>query len=176
MMPNLGLSTRGQRSATRQVGAVAAGQVAGHGLRAGETAEARAVGRRRRCPRAAHTDDEDADTMAPPPLTILPGTVEFLALGALAHGGEMHGFEVLRWIGEATAGQLLPEEGALYPALHRMEKRRWLRSTWGVSEKGRRAKYYEITASGRRALEKSTGEWERYVAAVHRVVIADGGR
>jgi transcriptional regulator len=108
-------------------------------------------------------------------LSILPGTVEFLALGALAQGGSMHGFEVLRWIGKATDGELLPEEGALYPALHRMERRRWLRATWGVSEKGRRAKYYEITVRGRTALAKSTGEWNRYVSAVGKVVIAREG-
>jgi transcriptional regulator len=103
-------------------------------------------------------------------LPILPGTVEFLSLGALARGGRMHGFEVLRWIGDATAGELLPEEGGLYPALHRMEKRGWLRGTWGISEKGRRAKYYEITAVGRRALADSTREWDRYVRAVGKVV------
>ena len=113
--------------------------------------------------------------MSRPSLSILPGTVEFLALGALARGGRMHGFEVLRWIGEATGGELLPEEGGVYPALHRMEKRRWLRAMWGVSEKGRRAKYYEITARGRAALAKSTREWQRYVAAVGKVVTVKEG-
>lgn len=113
--------------------------------------------------------------MARASLSILPGTVEFLALGALAQAGRMHGFEVLRWIGDATAGELLPEEGALYPALHRLERRRWLRATWGISEKGRRAKYYEITTRGRAALSKSTREWHRYVAAVRKVVIAEEG-
>jgi DNA-binding PadR family transcriptional regulator len=103
-------------------------------------------------------------------LPILPGTVEFLSLGALARGGRMHGFEILRWIGETTAGELLPEEGGLYPALHRMEKRGWLRGTWGISGKGRRAKYYEITALGRTALAVSTSEWNRYVSAVGKVV------
>lgn len=103
-------------------------------------------------------------------LSILPGTVEFLALSALARGGRMHGFEVLRWIGDTTSGELLPEEGALYPALHRMEKRGWLRGSWGISDKGRRAKYYEVTPRGRKALTTSTLEWERYVSAVGKVV------
>jgi transcriptional regulator len=103
-------------------------------------------------------------------LPILPGTVEFLALGALARGGRMHGFEVLRWIGETSDGELLVEEGALYPALHRLEKRRLLRADWAVSEKGRRAKYYEVTAAGRKALASEVHAWERYVAAVGRVV------
>ena len=107
------------------------------------------------------------------PLPILPGTVEFLALGALGHGGRMHGFEVLRWIEEATAGELLPEEGALYPALHRMEKRGWIAGKWGVSEKGRRAKYYAITSLGRAALLDSTRDWNRYVNAVGKVVIPE---
>jgi DNA-binding PadR family transcriptional regulator len=87
----------------------------------------------------------------------------------------MHGFEVLRWISDATSGELLPEEGALYPALHRMERRRWLRSNWGVSEKGRRAKYYEITTRGRAALANATRDWARYVNAVGKVVIAEEG-
>jgi transcriptional regulator len=103
-------------------------------------------------------------------LAILPGTVEFLALGALVHGGRMHGFEVLRWIRETSEGDLLVEEGALYPALHRLEKRRLLRAEWAVSQKGRRAKYYEVTAEGRRALVEETREWGRYVAAVGKVV------
>lgn len=108
--------------------------------------------------------------MTKPSLPILPGTVEFLSLGALARGGSMHGFEILSWIGEATAGELLPEEGGLYPALHRMEERGWLRASWGISGKGRRAKYYTITAAGRRALAASTREWNRYVEAVGKVV------
>jgi len=107
-------------------------------------------------------------------LPILPGTVEFLALGALVHGGRMHGFEVLRWIGEASLGDLLVEEGALYPALHRLERRGLLRSQWGVSEKGRRAKYYEVTDGGREALVKDRAGWSRYVAAVGRVVEGGG--
>jgi len=103
-------------------------------------------------------------------LSILPGTVEFLALGALARGGRMHGFDILEWIGQTSKGELLVEEGALYPALHRMEKRKWLKADWAVSPKGRRAKYYRITAAGRSALASSTRGWARYVAAVDRVV------
>ncbi len=108
--------------------------------------------------------------MANKRLSILPGTVEFLALGAIARGGRMHGFQVLHRIKENSAGDLLIEEGALYPALHRMEKRDWLEAEWAVSEKGRRAKYYLITAAGREALVEETGTWDRYVEAVSRVV------
>lgn len=106
-------------------------------------------------------------------LPILPGTVAFLALTAISRGGPLHGFEVLRWIKDASRGELLLEEGALYPALHRMELEGWLRSDWAVSEKGRRAKYYEITRAGARALSKQSSEWDRYVSAVGRVVTAN---
>lgn len=107
-------------------------------------------------------------------LAILPGTVEFLALGALARAGRMHGFEILRWIEERSDGDLLLEEGALYPALHRMEKRGWLEADWAVSEKGRRAKYYVVTAQGRRALRQEKSTWSRYVRAVASVVAEEG--
>jgi transcriptional regulator len=103
-------------------------------------------------------------------LSILPGTVEFLSLGALGRAGRMHGFEILRWIEERSEGDLLVEEGALYPALHRLEKRGWIRGEWGVSEKGRRAKYYEVTARGRAGLDDARTQWQRYVTAVAKVV------
>jgi transcriptional regulator len=103
-------------------------------------------------------------------LSILPGTVAFLALNAVARAGPLHGFQILRWVKETSEGDLLVEEGALYPALHRMEKKGWLESEWAVSKKGRRAKYYTVTAEGRRALEQETVEWDRYVQAVQRVV------
>ncbi len=86
----------------------------------------------------------------------------------------MHGFQVLRWIKESSNGDLLIEEGALYPALHRLEKRDWLEAEWAVSEKGRRAKYYVITAVGREALVEESNTWDRYVDAVSRVVTGKG--
>ena len=106
-------------------------------------------------------------------LSILPGTVELLALGALVRSGPMHGFELVRWIDESSDGDFLVEEGALYPALHRMEKRGWLSAEWAVSEKGRRAKYYTVTRSGREALLRQRREWGRYVDAVGRVVVGE---
>lgn len=106
-------------------------------------------------------------------LSILPGTVAFLALAALSRGGRMHGFEILRWIEETSDGALLLEEGALYPALHRLAKRGWLDSEWAVSEKGRRAKYYRLTASGRGALADESRQWDRYVQAIGKVVVGD---
>lgn len=106
-------------------------------------------------------------------LSILPGTVAFLVLAALERGGRMHGFELVRWIDQESGGDLLVEEGALYPALHRMERRGWLKAEWAVSEKGRRAKYYTITGKGRRALQGERAEWSRYVAAVGKVVAGE---
>lgn len=111
--------------------------------------------------------------MARSSLSIIHGTVGFLALGALSRGGRMHGFELLRWILEHSDGDLLVEEGALYPALHRMEKSGWLEAEWAVSEKGRRAKYYAITRRGRAALAKESTEWSRYVAAMQKVVAGE---
>jgi PadR family transcriptional regulator PadR len=102
-------------------------------------------------------------------LSILPGTVSLLALNALSRAGRMHGFQILRWIQETSGNELLLEEGALYPALHRMELDGWLGSDWAISEKGRRAKYYRITRAGERALAKKVAEWDRYVSAVARV-------
>jgi transcriptional regulator len=99
-------------------------------------------------------------------LTVFQGTLELLVLRTLAAESPLHGFEILDWIRRTTDEELLVEDGALYPALRRMEKRGWLRSDWAISEKGRRARYYELTAAGRRALEKEGARWQRYVKAV----------
>lgn len=77
-----------------------------------------------------------------------------------------------RWVREVTDGVLDVEDGALYTSLHRMEKRRWLRSEWGISEKGRRAKYYALSAAGRRRLEAEMKSWTRYAEAVFKVIQA----
>ena len=86
----------------------------------------------------------------------------------------MHGFEILRWIEETSDGDLLLEEGALYPALHRLQKKGWLDAEWAISEKGRRAKYYRLTGSGRQALTDESRQWDRYVQAIGKVVTGDG--
>ena len=99
-------------------------------------------------------------------LPVVKGTLELLILKTLARNEELHGFEILDWIEQQSGGALQIEEGALYPALHRMEKRGWLESVWGVSEKGRRAKYYRLSPDGRAAHEKETRSWGRYVDAV----------
>jgi transcriptional regulator len=108
------------------------------------------------------------------PLSLLPGTLELIVMQTLAAGTALHGFEILDAIRRATDDALVIEEGALYPALHRMERRGWTSSDWAVSEKGRRAKYYKLTAKGRRALGNASDEWRRYVDAVEKVA-AHGG-
>ena len=103
---------------------------------------------------------------------VVQGTLELLVLKTLSRGEAMHGFEILRWLTNVTKGELVVEEGALYPALHRLERRGWLVAEWGVSEKGRRAKYYTINARGRSELAAEEDRWNRYVNAWQRIVRA----
>jgi len=109
-----------------------------------------------------------------PPLSVVQGTLELLVLRTLSAVREpMHGFAILDWIRDTTDDVLIVEDGALYPALRRMEKRGWLVSDWGISEKGRRARYYQLTASGRKALAEESTRWERYVRAVAKLAEQD---
>ena len=101
----------------------------------------------------------------------LQGTLDLLVLKALAWGPR-HGYDVARWVRETTHDDLRIEEGALYTALHRMEQRRWLAAEWGLSENNRRAKYYQLTAAGRRELRAQTAAFSRYAAAMFRVLQA----
>lgn len=111
--------------------------------------------------------------MTNPALSVVQGTLDLLVLKTLRTAGEQHGFGVLDFIRQATDDLLIVEEGALYPALHRMEKRGWLASDWGVSEKGRRARYYRLTGTGRAHLALEEARWAAYVDAVSR--LAHGG-
>lgn len=104
-----------------------------------------------------------------PELELLQGTLDILILKALAWGPR-HGYAVARWIGERTDDTLLVEDGALYTALHRIEKRGWVRAEWGRSENNRAAKYYALTAAGRKQLAVLISMWQRYAAAVSRVL------
>lgn len=105
---------------------------------------------------------------------LLHGTLDALVLKTLSHG-ERHGYAIARWIEEQTDEAILVEEGSLYPALYRLEKKGLLRSKWGVSELDRRAKFYELTERGRRALEADTAEWLRFSSAVT-AILAPGSR
>jgi PadR family transcriptional regulator PadR len=101
-------------------------------------------------------------------VNFMQGTLDVLVLRSLANGS-MHGYDIVGWIRATTGGVLDIEEGALYTALHRMEARGWLGSTWATSPKGRRAKYYRLTPEGRRQLRLGQREWTRFADAVARV-------
>ncbi len=98
-------------------------------------------------------------------LELLKGTLDVLVLKSLIWGPR-HGYAVARWIEEATHGALSIEEGALYHALHRLEKRGWVTGEWGLSDANRRAKYYALTSAGRDQLAAKTVTWTRYAEAV----------
>ncbi len=98
-------------------------------------------------------------------LDLLRGTLDVLVLKALTWGPR-HGYAVARWLDDTTGGALQIEEGALYHALHRLDKRGWVTSEWGVSESNRRARYYTLTPVGRQQLVAQTATWTRYAEAV----------
>jgi PadR family transcriptional regulator PadR len=100
----------------------------------------------------------------------LKGTLDLLVLKTLASQGRMHGFAITLRIEAISENVLRLEEGSLYPALHRMTQAGWLRSEWGVSESNRRARYYSITATGRKQLAQETREWSKLTEAVARVL------
>jgi PadR family transcriptional regulator len=101
------------------------------------------------------------------------GTLDVLVLKSLSWE-PLHGYAISKWIQERTDAVLNVEEGALYPALHRLERKGWIASDWGRSENNRKAKYYQLTKRGRSALDEEASEWSRYVEAVDQVLTAEG--
>lgn len=104
---------------------------------------------------------------------LLPGTLDLLILKTLERH-EFHGYDIAERILAASDEVLQVEEGALYPALHRMQVRGWLAARWGASEKNRRAKFYRLTPAGRRQLAESRATWERVSVAMGKVLRAEG--
>jgi transcriptional regulator len=102
-------------------------------------------------------------------MDLLQGTLDVLVLRALAWGS-MHGYAVSRWIRERTDGELEIEDAPLYKALHRLERAGHVAAEWGLSENNRRARYYSLTAAGRRQLKAEESAWRRYAAAVFKVL------
>jgi PadR family transcriptional regulator PadR len=101
---------------------------------------------------------------------VLQGTLSLLVLKALQSRGKMHGYALTAHIHEVSAELLRLEEGSLYPALHRMEQDQWVRAEWGVTEKGRKARFYSLTAKGERQLAVEREAWERLTKGVSRVL------
>jgi transcriptional regulator len=110
--------------------------------------------------------------MAAAELDLVRGTLDLMVLKALSWG-PMHGLATLRWIEQITHDRLQIEEGALYPALHRMEQRGWLDAEWGYTDRNRKAKFYRLTALGRRQLTAELSRWARYTEAVGLVIAAE---
>jgi PadR family transcriptional regulator, regulatory protein PadR len=108
--------------------------------------------------------------VAPQKNDILQGTLALLVLRTLAANRRMHGYAITTHIQRVSADLLRVEEGSLYPALHRMEQQGWLRSEWGVTEKNREARFYALTALGRKQLALETASWARLTAGVGRVL------
>ena len=103
--------------------------------------------------------------MARDDLDLMQGTLDLLVMKALTWG-PLHGYAVARGVAQTTDDDLQIEEGALYTALHRMEKRGWIESEWGLSENNRKAKYYQLTSRGKVQLRAEMATWQRYTQAV----------
>jgi PadR family transcriptional regulator PadR len=112
-------------------------------------------------------------TRAEEPLDLLQGTLDMLILRTLIFG-PCHGHAIAQGIKRTSEHELLVEHGALYPALQRLEERRWITGKWGVSSNNRRARFYALTALGRTQLVKETGKWKRLTTAIARVLDAEG--
>lgn len=100
---------------------------------------------------------------------LFTGTLEILILKTL-RGGALHGYGIGRRLRDRSDGVLSVREGALYPALQRLQKRGFIKGGWGRNETGRRAKHYELTAEGRRFLESETRRWEQFTGAVSEIL------
>lgn len=101
---------------------------------------------------------------------ILQGTLDLLVLKCLAAQGSMHGYGLTSHIQRVSAEQLRVEEGSLYPALHRMEQAGWVKAEWGTTEKNRQARFYGVTAAGKRQLQLEEESWARLRDGVQRVL------
>ncbi|HEX5437628.1 MAG TPA: PadR family transcriptional regulator [Gemmatimonadaceae bacterium] len=108
-------------------------------------------------------------------VSLMRGTLDLLILKALSWGPQ-HGYAVAEWIERATSSTLLIEEGTLYPALHRLERKGWIEADWGLSDNNRRAKFYRLRREGRAQLRAGTSSWQRFVEAAGRALRATAPR
>lgn len=105
-------------------------------------------------------------------MEFLQGTLDLLVLQTLASLGALHGFGIARRIEQVSGDTVLVNQGTIYPALVRLEDKRWITSEWGTSDNNRRARFYSITAAGRRQLKEEVANWERVAALVNAVLAA----
>ena len=110
-----------------------------------------------------------------PDVSLLRGTFNLLILKTLSWG-PMHGLGILRWLESSSGDRLTIEEGALYPALHRMQERGWLAAEWRVSDQNRKAKFYRLTPVGRKQLTAERARWSSYTRVVEMVLAAEAPR
>jgi PadR family transcriptional regulator PadR len=108
--------------------------------------------------------------MSPPDAQVPYGTLDLMVLNTLAGMGPLHGFGIARRIEQAADGALALNQGTIYPALLRLEQKGWIKSAWGTSDNNRRARFYTITAAGRRQLASETELWARTVSIVNRLL------
>ena len=99
---------------------------------------------------------------------VLQGTLDLMVLKTLETMGSLHGYGIARRIEQVSGDTVSLNEGTIYPALLRLEQRRWVKSEWGVSESGRRAKFYSLTRTGRKQIEQEIENWERIAATMAR--------
>ena len=104
------------------------------------------------------------------PTELLHGTLDTLVLKALTWGPR-HGYAIARWLETGSGDTLQIEDGSLYPALYRLERRGWIEAEWGVTETKRRAKFYRLSRAGREQLRRQTAEWAEFSAAVSRILL-----
>ena len=107
--------------------------------------------------------------MTRPPLDLVPGTLDLLVLRTLAWE-PMHGYAIAQFVKARTEGSIVIESAALYQALHRLERRKLVRASWGLTDTNRRARFYTITAAGRTALKSQAADLRAYVTALYRVL------
>jgi PadR family transcriptional regulator, regulatory protein PadR len=107
-------------------------------------------------------------------LELLQGTLDLLILRTLIFGAQ-HGQGIARAIQQTSDEELLVEHGALYPALQRLEERRWISAKWGISTNNRKARFYTLTSAGRKQLAKETTKWNRLTAAIGRILESEEG-
>jgi len=106
----------------------------------------------------------------PSRLDLLQGTLDLLILRTLQSGNALHGWAISERIRQISENVLQANQGSLYPALHRLEHQGWIKAEWGISELGRRARFYGLTASGRKQLQREAEDWTRLATAIGKVM------